>query len=115
MPPGVPAAVASSSTIRDTRAASTVSIAPRTSKANVSSASPARIAMASPKTLWQVGLPRRRSSLSSAGKSSWINEYVWIISSAQAAVSTPAVWSDTARAASMQRIGRMRLPPAKRL
>ena len=39
-----------------------------TSNASVNSASPARIAMASPKTLWQVGRPRRRSSLSSAGQ-----------------------------------------------
>ena len=37
-------------------------------------ASPARMAMASPNALWQVGRPRRRSSLSSAGRSSWIKE-----------------------------------------
>ena len=40
------------------------------SKARVSSASPARMAVASPNFLWQVGLPRRKSSLSSAGRSS---------------------------------------------
>ncbi len=34
----------------------------------------ARMAVASPKTTWQVGLPRRRSSLSSAGRSSWMSE-----------------------------------------
>ena len=43
-------------------------------KASVSSASPARIAMASPKTLWLVGTPRRKSSLSIAGRSSWTSE-----------------------------------------
>ena len=53
-------------------------------KASVSSASPARIAMASPNTLWLVGRPRRKSSSSIAGRSSWISEYVWIISSAHA-------------------------------
>ena len=44
------------------------------SKACVSSASPASTAMPSPKTLWLVGLPRRKSSLSIAGKSSWMRE-----------------------------------------
>ena len=39
-----------------------------------SSASPTRIAIASPKTLWQVGRPRRRSSSSIAGRSSWTSE-----------------------------------------
>ena len=43
-------------------------------KARVWRASPARMAMASPKTTWQVGWPRRRSSLSSAGRSSWMSE-----------------------------------------
>ena len=40
----------------------------------VNSASPAKIAIASPYTLWLVGLPRRKSSLSIDGKSSWIRE-----------------------------------------
>ena len=44
------------------------------SKAMVSRASPARTAMPSPKTLWLVGWPRRKSSSSIAGKSSWISE-----------------------------------------
>ena len=39
-------------------------------KASVSSASPERIAIASPNTLWFVGRPRRRSSSSIAGRSS---------------------------------------------
>ena len=36
--------------------------------------SPARIATSSPKATWQVGLPRRSSSSSIAGRSSWISE-----------------------------------------
>jgi zinc/manganese transport system substrate-binding protein len=40
------------------------------SKAFVNRASPARMARASPKTLWLVGFPRRRSSSSIAGRSS---------------------------------------------
>lgn len=50
-------------------------------KASVSRASPARMAVASSKALWQEGRPRRRSSSSIAGRSSWMREYVWIISS----------------------------------
>ena len=47
-----------------------------TRNASVSSASPARIAVPSPNTLWEVGFPRRKSSSSIAGRSSWISEYV---------------------------------------
>ena len=43
-------------------------------KAAVSSPSPARTAVASSKALWQVGLPRRKSSLSMHGRSSWMSE-----------------------------------------
>ncbi len=50
-----------------------------------SRASPARTAVASSNALWQVGRPRRRSSSSMLGRSSWIREYVWTISRAQAA------------------------------
>ena len=35
-------------------------------------------------TLWFVGRPRRKSSLSIAGRSSWINDMVWTISMAHA-------------------------------
>ena len=72
--------------------------------------------MASPNTLWHVGRPRRRSSLSSAGRSSWISEYVCSISSAAPNSSMPA-GSDSAimRPASMQSTGRSRLPPANTL
>ncbi len=47
-------------------------ISARRANARVSKASPARIAMASPKTLCEVGFPRRKSSSSIAGRSSWI-------------------------------------------
>ena len=44
------------------------------SKASVSRLSPARMAVASSKALCTVGWPRRRSSSSMAGRSSWISE-----------------------------------------
>jgi hypothetical protein len=71
--------------------------------------------MASPKTLCEVGLPRRRSSLSMAGRSSWIRLYVWIISTAQASAISASSAPPTASPAARTRMGRMRLPPAKRL
>mmetsp|Transcript_25720 Transcript_25720/g.53463 ORF Transcript_25720/g.53463 Transcript_25720/m.53463 type:complete len:237 (+) Transcript_25720:48-758(+) len=46
--------------------------------------SPARIATSSPYTLWQVGIPRRRSSSSMDGRSSCMRDMVWIISTARA-------------------------------
>ena len=46
----------------------------RTSKPSVWSVSPARSAIASPCTTWQVGLPRRSASSSMQGRSSWISE-----------------------------------------
>ena len=42
--------------------------------ASAKRASPARMAVSSPKSTWQVGRPRRRSSSSIAGRSSWISE-----------------------------------------
>ena len=47
---------------------------PAMSKASVSSASPARMAVASSNALCTVGWPRRRSSSSIAGRSSWTSE-----------------------------------------
>ena len=44
------------------------------SKASVRSTSPASMAVASPNALWQEGRPRRKSSLSMQGRSSWISE-----------------------------------------
>ncbi len=60
----------------------------RHSSAWLSSASPARIASASSNCLCAVGRPRRRSSSSSAGRSSWTRLKVWIISIAAAAGSS---------------------------
>ena len=45
-----------------------------TSNADVRRASPASIAIASPNTLWHVGMPRLISSLSMAGRSSCMSE-----------------------------------------
>src|SRR3954471_11060245 len=71
------------------------------------------MALASPNALWQVGRPRRRSSLSRAGRSSWISEYVCSISSAEPSSSTPSGNLPLIiRAASILRMGRKRLPPA---
>ena len=77
-PPAMPAppeATASPAT-RSARIAGSACAAgaDRISNARVSSASPARIAVHSSKALCTVGRPRRRSSLSMAGRSSWINE-----------------------------------------
>ena len=59
MPPTVPDAVASSAIRRALAIVRRPSSFASTWNASVSSASPARIAMASPKTLWLVSLPRR--------------------------------------------------------
>ncbi|WVZ11578.1 hypothetical protein V8G54_016108 [Vigna mungo] len=84
--PSPPIDFANSPIARTTRAGDTPSVAAaKCSKANASSASPARTATSSPNTLWLVGLPRRRSSLSMQGRSSWMRDMVWIISRAQAA------------------------------
>src|SRR5262245_32263728 len=71
------------------------------------------MAIASPKTTWQVGTPRRSASLSSAGRSSWMSEYVWIISRPHAGSSAGSHSPPAASAAARHRIGRRRLPPAK--
>ena len=86
-----------------------------TSKASVSKASPARIAKASPNCLWQVGKPRRRSSSSIAGRSSWISEYVWTISTAHAAGNARSAVPPAASHARIASKGRSRFPGARRL
>src|SRR5215813_13676496 len=70
--PAVPAASATSTSTSRSRPASPRAgeQLARSRKARVRSASPARMAMASPNTLWLVGTPRRKSSLSMAGRSS---------------------------------------------
>ena len=55
-----------------------------TSNAFTIRASPAKSAIFSPYTLWLEGLPRRKSSSSIHGRSSWISEKVCTISTAQA-------------------------------
>src|SRR5262249_19381173 len=84
-------------------------------KASVRSASPARMAIASPYTTWLVGRPRRSESSSIAGRSSCTRLYVWMYSSAQAASSAARGGGPGGAAASAkarQRMGRSRLPPA---
>ena len=65
-------------------------------------------------TLWLVGRPRRRSSLSIEGRSSWMRLMVCSISMAHAAGRASAAEPPTASAAAKHRIGRTRLPPARR-
>ena len=73
------------------------------------------MAIASPNTLCEVGLPRRRSSSSIAGRSSWTRLYVWTISTAQANGISSSRAPPTASPAASTSTGRMRLPPANRL
>ena len=84
----------------------------RTSKASDCRASPTRTAAASPKTTCVVGRPRRRSSSSMHGRSSWTRLYVWISSTAAMGAQAAAGSQPQLRAASATRPGRSRLPPA---
>jgi hypothetical protein len=70
------------------------------------------MATSSPKATWQVGCPRRSSSSSIAGRSSWISEYVWIISMAAAIGRTSSGSRPSASAVASASTGRMRFPPA---
>lgn len=63
-------------------------------------------------TLWFVGLPLRRSALSMHGRSSWIRELVWIISTAQAADMAVVSSPPTSSHAAMQSRDLTRFPPA---
>ncbi|CAL5353134.1 unnamed protein product [Camellia sinensis] len=74
------------------------------SKAYKRRESAARTAVALPKTLWVVGLPRRRSSLSIEGRSSWTSDMVWIISTAHAAGMAAEWWPPTSSQAAMQSV-----------
>ncbi|KAG5405772.1 hypothetical protein IGI04_011891 [Brassica rapa subsp. trilocularis] len=84
------------------------------SNAKERSASPAKTAIASPNTLFSKrnGLPLRRSALSMHGRSSWIRELVWIISTAQAADMAIASSPPTSSHAAMQSRDLTRFPPA---
>ena len=68
--------------------------------------------MASPNILWLVGRPRRRSSLSMAGRSSWISDMVCTISKATAVGMADSTDPPANAQAARQRMGRNRLPPA---
>mmetsp|Transcript_1031 Transcript_1031/g.1474 ORF Transcript_1031/g.1474 Transcript_1031/m.1474 type:complete len:218 (+) Transcript_1031:791-1444(+) len=72
--PSLPTHLPTSTSTRSVRSAGTTLgvLRPMYSKARLSSASPARMAISSPYTLWLVGLPRRKSSLSIEGRSSWM-------------------------------------------
>src|SRR6266487_1985586 len=50
-----------------------------------------------------------------AGRSSWMREYVWIISTAQAVCMTSSIRPPIASAPAITKTGRRRLPPAKTL
>lgn len=63
-------------------------------------------------TLWLVGTPRRKSSLSIDGRSSWMRLMVWIISIAHAAGIACLMRPPTSSHAARHSAGRTRLPPA---
>src|SRR5512139_2631050 len=115
MPPA-PAARARSAMARTARAgrADARGDSAITRNASVSNPSPARMAVASPYALWQVGFPRRKASSSIAGRSSWIREYVWTYSTAHANGSRSPSLPPTAFPAARRRTGRTRFPPAVR-
>ncbi|KAL3845214.1 hypothetical protein ACJIZ3_002617 [Penstemon smallii] len=73
--PSVPIALANSPTAASTLFGATPLVAvAMNSNAKASKESAANTATSSPNTLWFVGFPRRRSSLSIQGKSSWIKD-----------------------------------------
>jgi len=82
----------------------------RHAKAWVSRPSPARIAMASPNAMCTVGRPRRSSSSSIAGRSSWTSVYACSSSIAIAAGSALESSPPQAAAVASTRAGRSRLP-----
>mmetsp|Transcript_18638 Transcript_18638/g.56304 ORF Transcript_18638/g.56304 Transcript_18638/m.56304 type:complete len:229 (+) Transcript_18638:1430-2116(+) len=111
--PSEPTAFPVSTITLSTRAGSTPFVSRAMySKDRLSSASPARMAMSSPYFLWLVGTPRRKSSLSMLGRSSWMSDMVWIISMAQAAGMAHSTVPPTSSAAARHSAGRTRLPPA---
>nr|GME09816.1 hypothetical protein Iba_scaffold9147CG0040 [Ipomoea batatas] len=110
--PSVPIDFASSPTARRILDGEAPAVVERNSKAKERSASPASNATSSPKTLWLVGLPRRRSSLSIQGKSSWMSDMVWIISTAQAAAMASVCSPPTSSQAAIHSMGLTLFPPA---
>ena len=82
--PRHPAASASSRTMRSRVASGRPGASASTSNARVCNPSPTSTAVASSKAMWHEGRPRRRSSSSMAGRSSWTREYAWTYSIAAA-------------------------------
>lgn len=78
--------------------------------ARAKNASAAKIATSSRHILWLVGFPRRRLSSSIQGRSSWISDDAWIISTAQAAGIAVDSWPPTSSQAARQSTGLTRLP-----
>jgi hypothetical protein len=72
--PPSPVALTSSPSAASTRAGSPSWREQNRCIASANKASPARIAMSSPNLTCEVGIPRRSSSSSIAGRSSWISE-----------------------------------------
>jgi len=78
-------------------------------------ASPARMAVASPNFAWHVGRPLLMSSLSKAGRSSWMRLKVWIISIARPAGNVSGAFPPRLSHAIMASTGRILFPPDLRL
>src|SRR5712691_1167880 len=105
-PPIIPSVAPASS-----RATAGVSYDVARRKASARSASPARMPTASPYCFHVDGCPRRSSSASSGGRSSWTRENVCTSSSAQPAGSATWGAAPAASAVARQITGRTRLPP----
>ena len=63
--------------------------------------------------MWQVGRPRRSSSSSMQGRSSWTRVEVWRISTAHALASASDSFPASASQAARHKMGRIRFPPAR--
>src|SRR5687768_1393304 len=93
------------------RATAGVSYVSARRNASTRSASPARTATGSPNCAHVLGRPRRVSSSSSAGRSSWTSENECTSSTAHAAGSTSSGSAPIASPTARQSTGRIRLPP----
>ena len=107
-PPIIPS-VASASSQGRARASGSSSTS---RNASTSRASPASSATPSPNAMCALGRPRRSSSSSSAGRSSWTSENAWTSSSAPAAGSAASGSAPAASAVARQMTARIRLPPS---
>src|SRR6266545_2244625 len=105
-PPIIPRVASASS-----RATCGVGYSHASRKASARSASPASTALPSPYAAQTLGLPRRSSSPSSAGRSSWTREKLCTSSIASAAGITCSGGASSASPTASEITGRMRLPP----